>query len=49
MGKSLDDMILEARLECEVERLKKKSKRYSDDEAEELMRLIRELDSTEER
>lgn len=49
MGKSLDDMILEARLECEAEKLKKKSKRYSDDEAEELMRLIRELDSIEER
>lgn len=49
MGKSLDDMILEARKECEAEKLKKKSKRYSDDEAEELMRLIRELDSIEER
>ena len=49
MGKSLDDMILEARLECEAEKLKKKSQRYSDDEAEELMRLIRELDSIEER
>ena len=49
MGKSLDDMILEARKECEAEKLKKKSKRYSDDEAEELMRLIRELNSIEER
>ena len=49
MGKSLDDLILEARKECEAEKLKKKSKRYSDDEAEELIRLIRELDSIEER
>lgn len=49
MGKSLDDLIAEARKECEAEKLKKKSKRYSDDEAEELIRLIRELDSIEER
>ena len=49
MGKSLDDMILEARRECEAERLQKKLKRYSDDEAEELMKIIRELDSIEER
>lgn len=48
MGKSLDDMILEARLECEAERLKKKSKRYSDDEVEELMRLIKNFDDIEE-
>ena len=48
MGKSLDDMILEARRECEAERLKKKSKRYSDDEVEELMRLMRDLDDIEE-
>ena len=49
MGKSLDDLIAEARKECEAEKLKKKSKRYSDDEAKELIRLIRELDSIEER
>ena len=49
MGKSLDDLIAEARRECEAEKLKKKSKRYSNDEAEELIRLIRELDSIEER
>ena len=49
MGKSLDDLILEARLECEAERLQKKSKRYSDDEVEELLRLIKSLDNIEER
>ena len=48
MGKSLDDMIAEARRECEAERLKTKSKRYSDDEVEELMRLMRDLDDIEE-
>lgn len=48
MGKSLDDMITEARRECEAERLKKKSKRYSDDEVEEVMRLLKNLDGIEE-
>lgn len=48
MGKSLDDMIAEARRECEAERLKKKSKRYSDDEVEEVIRLLKNLDGIEE-
>lgn len=48
MGKSLDDMIAEARRECEAERLKKKSKKYSDDEVEEVIRLLKNLDGIEE-
>lgn len=48
MGKSLDEIIAEARKECELDKLSKNKKRYSDDEAEELIRLIRSLDGIEE-
>lgn len=48
-NKSLDELIAEARKECELERLSNKRKRYGDDEVEELIRLMRDLDDIEER
>ena len=47
-NKSLDELIAEARRECELERLQKKSKRYSDDEVDEIIRLMKNLDDIEE-
>lgn len=49
MGKSLDELIAEARRECELEKLAKKKKEYNDDEVNELIRLMRNLDDIEER
>ena len=46
--KSLDELLAEARRECELERLSRKKKRYSDDEVEELIKLMRNLDDIEE-
>lgn len=48
MEKSLDELIAEARRECEAEKLAKKKMRYSDDEVEELVRLVSNLNQIEE-
>ena len=48
MKKTLDEILAEARRECEADKLKKKKKKYSDDEISELIKLMKNLDNIEE-
>ena len=48
MKKTLDEILAEARREFEADKLKKKKKKYNDDEISQLIKLMKNLDNIEE-